>query len=56
MPDWKIISDRLYAALKLLPCRCRKRWEDGKAEMVTTLRCQRCIAVELYEQAVEVQA
>ncbi len=56
MQDWKLISDRLYASLKSMPCRCEfaKEWgksaEDGLVRPLIK-RCSRCISIELYEQA-----
>ena len=56
MADWKLISDRLYASLKAMPCRCEfaKEWSKTETELErrVTKRCSKCIAIELYEQAV----
>ncbi len=42
------LADQLYAALKLTPCRCLKRW-GNEGELVTIQACSRCIAIERYE-------
>ena len=51
--DLPHVAEQMYRALKLLPCRCEKRWQDGKAEMVTVKECGAHQALAAYEAITE---
>ena len=43
------LTEQLYRALILMPCRCQQRWMDKKPEPVIVLKCGRCLACERFE-------
>ena len=43
------LTEQLYRALLMMPCRCQKRWVDQKPELVTVVTCARCAAIARYE-------
>jgi hypothetical protein len=46
----EFIAARLHLALCNTPCCCCRRWDkEVKAGYVTTRKCFRCIAKDLYE-------
>ena len=43
------VAKRLYNALKLMPCRCQRRYTKTDKGFEITHRCERCAATEEYE-------
>lgn len=54
VPSYKKTAERLYRALRLMPCRCERHWQDGKPDMQLTKVCERCEACNEYEMISQV--
>jgi len=55
--DWHIIADHLARSLRAMPCRDQHgpwtKQKDGSVTRPVLMRCSRCLALELYDAAME---